>query len=190
MTHFFSAYGAVDSAKVIRDKTTGWSKGYGFVVFRDSRVAEYLRSCKKVDVGGRTVDIGPAQRGVGKNSVRTNGTQNDHGGRKVFVGGIPKDVDEATMKWFFSNFGTCQEFKIVYDQTTGVSKGCVHLLFPSPFHLRRQLSRLVGPRYGFATFQDKGSADHVKRMQHVDFNGKKVSLVLYFGCKGEVHGGE
>lgn len=151
----FAVHGEVEAARVVRDKSTGWSKGYGFIVFADKTVAERLRSAGKACVGGRAVDIGPALRGIGKGSKTENkSTQSDSGGRKVFVGGLPRNVrgngtsyacistfrimlilsksycstmalqaDEATMRWFFSTFGWCEDFKIVYDSGSGASKG-------------------------------------------------------------------
>jgi hypothetical protein len=86
-------HGEVEAARVVRDKATGWSKGYGFIVFADKDVAERLRSAAKACIGGRAVDIGPALRGIGKGSrSESKCGQSDSGGRKVFVGGLPRHV--------------------------------------------------------------------------------------------------
>jgi hypothetical protein len=36
-----------------------------------------------------------------------------------------RQADESAMRWFFSSFGWCEDFKIVYDSTSGASKGFV-----------------------------------------------------------------
>lgn len=54
---FLSAYGTVSSVKIIRDRETGKSKGYGFVEMDDQSAAKILdernRICRKT-IGFKT----------------------------------------------------------------------------------------------------------------------------------------
>jgi len=44
---FFQSYGHVISAKVVFDKDTGCSKGYGFVMFNDTTNVEALKTLEE-----------------------------------------------------------------------------------------------------------------------------------------------
>ena len=42
---------------------------------------------------------------------------------KLFVGQIPKDINEEILGTFFQEFGPIKEISIIRDSTTGVSRG-------------------------------------------------------------------
>jgi hypothetical protein len=42
---------------------------------------------------------------------------------KLFVGQIPRDMDEAFLKSFFLSFGPIVDFSIIRDNATSISKG-------------------------------------------------------------------
>jgi RNA recognition motif-containing protein len=59
---FFESYGAVASAKVITDKFTGKSRGFGFVEMNDDEAAK--TAIKELDGGvveGRTIKVNEAK---------------------------------------------------------------------------------------------------------------------------------
>jgi len=57
---FFSRYGNVTDAKVMRDKMTNRSRGFGFVTFEDPSVAEKVSNMKLEWSNGRILDVKPA----------------------------------------------------------------------------------------------------------------------------------
>ncbi len=58
----FSAYGEVSSAKVIRDRETGRSKGFGFVEMPDDAEAEEaIKALDNADLGGRNIKVNQAR---------------------------------------------------------------------------------------------------------------------------------
>jgi RNA recognition motif-containing protein len=59
---FESNFGEVDSSKIIYDRTTGRSKGYGFVTFRENDTAERVRNCSGLVFLGKVLNIGNAYR--------------------------------------------------------------------------------------------------------------------------------
>jgi RNA recognition motif-containing protein len=63
----------------------------------------------------------PSPRGGGK---FTGGPEIASGG-KLFVGQIPKDVDENTLKKYFDDCGPIIEVMIIRDSVTRVSKGAL-----------------------------------------------------------------
>ena len=58
----FSKYGAVASARVITDRETGRSRGFGFVEFDDDSSAdEAMRALDGSDMGGRPLKVNEAR---------------------------------------------------------------------------------------------------------------------------------
>ena len=55
---FFAPYGEVTSAKVITDRTTGQSRGFGFVEMSDDAAAKTaISELNNGDVDGRTIKV-------------------------------------------------------------------------------------------------------------------------------------
>ncbi len=58
----FSQFGEVTEAKVITDRDTGRSRGFGFVTFTDSSAGEKATSALDgTDLDGRTIRVNEAQ---------------------------------------------------------------------------------------------------------------------------------
>jgi len=58
----FSEFGEVSSAKVIKDKHSGRSRGYGFVVMpNDSKANEAIKALDDSPLQGRNIKVNPAK---------------------------------------------------------------------------------------------------------------------------------
>lgn len=58
----FSAFGDIQSAKIITDRETGRSKGFGFVTLADqSRVNDAVEALNGTDFQGRPLKINPSE---------------------------------------------------------------------------------------------------------------------------------
>jgi RNA recognition motif-containing protein len=57
----FLPFGTPDSAKVITDRDTGQSKGFGFVEFGNAEEAKKAMSLNGKDVGGRALTVNEAR---------------------------------------------------------------------------------------------------------------------------------
>jgi RNA recognition motif-containing protein len=58
----FSKFGTVDSAKVITDKMTGRSKGFGFVeMSTEDEAMQAIEQMNGVEFGGRTITVNEAR---------------------------------------------------------------------------------------------------------------------------------
>ena len=78
---FFTPYGEVTSAKVIMDKFTGRSKGFGFVEMTDSAAAK--KAIAELDNGavdGRNIKVMEAR--PKEDRPRNTGFKNDNGFKK------------------------------------------------------------------------------------------------------------
>jgi len=72
----FSPFGQVREAKVITDRETGQSRGFGFVTYnRDEDAAKAIREMNRAVVGQRTINVNEAQErspGGGGGGFRNN----------------------------------------------------------------------------------------------------------------------
>jgi RNA recognition motif-containing protein len=58
----FEQYGAVSDAKVLTDRDTGRSRGFGFVTFSDAQAADQaIRAMDGANLDGRTIRVNEAQ---------------------------------------------------------------------------------------------------------------------------------
>lgn len=55
LENFFSNHGQVLECKIIMDKVTGKSKGYGFVTFQDADAAERVKQTANFQFLGKNV---------------------------------------------------------------------------------------------------------------------------------------
>lgn len=62
LTAAFSAYGTVSSAKIITDRETGRSRGFGFVEFdSDDEAKAAIAGLDNKELGGRTIHVSEAR---------------------------------------------------------------------------------------------------------------------------------
>ncbi|CAL0333728.1 unnamed protein product [Lupinus luteus] len=124
----FSAYGDLEEAVVILDKTTGKSKGYGFVTFRhvDGALLALKEPSKRID-GRVTV----TQLAAAGNSGSTTNTA-DIAQRKIYVANVPPDLPADKLLAHFSVYGEIEEGPLGFDKQTGKSKGFALFVYKSP----------------------------------------------------------
>ena len=79
----FEGFGEVVDARVIKDRDTGRSRGFGFVTFEDeSSVAEATEQMNETELDGRTIRVSEAEERAPRPPRRDGG-----GGRGGFGGG-------------------------------------------------------------------------------------------------------
>jgi len=62
LQEMFSAYGEVSSARIISDRETGRSKGFGFVEMpNDSEALAAIEATNEKEIGGRTLKVNEAR---------------------------------------------------------------------------------------------------------------------------------
>eukprot|EP01114_Cavostelium_apophysatum_P009813 TRINITY_DN23097_c0_g1_i2.p1 TRINITY_DN23097_c0_g1~~TRINITY_DN23097_c0_g1_i2.p1 ORF type:complete len:177 (-),score=27.40 TRINITY_DN23097_c0_g1_i2:91-621(-) len=68
LTKFFSTFGKVNECKIVMDKNTKKSKGYGFVTFEDPASAEKVKQSNNLYFLGKMMNVGDAVRKDGGNA--------------------------------------------------------------------------------------------------------------------------
>jgi RNA recognition motif-containing protein len=61
LSAMFARYGTPDSAKVITDRDSGQSKGFGFVEFNDAEIAKAALALDGTEFGGRSLKVNEAR---------------------------------------------------------------------------------------------------------------------------------
>ncbi|XP_020688656.1 polyadenylate-binding protein RBP45 isoform X2 [Dendrobium catenatum] len=158
---FRSHYPSVKGAKIVTDRITGRSKGYGFVRFGDAN--EQTRAMTEMNgvyCSSRPMRIGPAaskratdgqQQDAPKASfqnVQGSQSENDPNNTTIFVGGLDPNVSEDLLRQVFSPYGEL-----------------VHVKIP------------IGKRCGFVQFLNRASAEEALLMlQGTQLGGLKIRL--------------
>ncbi|KAH8495570.1 hypothetical protein Peur_055722 [Populus x canadensis] len=158
---YFGQYGDVLQAVVMKDKTTGRPRGFGFVVFADPAVLDMVLQDKHT-IDGRMVE---AKRALSREEQQTNAragnlnpARNTSGGgnirtKKIFVGGLPPTLTEDGFRQYFEAFGFVADVVIMYDQSTQRPRG-----------------------FGFISFDTEDAVDRVLQRTFHDLNGKQVEV--------------
>ncbi|KAK9072247.1 hypothetical protein SSX86_008680 [Deinandra increscens subsp. villosa] len=159
LKEYFSSYGEVSEAVIMRDRLTGRARGFGFVVFADSAVAERVVMEKHM-IDGRTVEAKKAvpredHHGVNRTISSIIGSPVGLIGRtkKIFVGGLPSNITENDFKHYFDQFGTITDVVVMYDHNTQRPRG-----------------------FGFITFDSEEAVDRVLYKTFHELNGKMVEV--------------
>lgn len=81
LRHVFEAYGEVDSAKIIMDRYTGRSRGFGFVEMpNDDEARAAITELNQQELDGRTIVVKKAEpRGNRRSSDNQRGYSNSYG---------------------------------------------------------------------------------------------------------------
>ncbi|KAL1562997.1 heterogeneous nuclear ribonucleoprotein 1-like isoform X1 [Salvia divinorum] len=157
LKEYFGAYGNVVEAVIMKDRTTGRARGFGFVVFADPAVAERVVAEKHM-IDGRTVEAKKAvprddQHLINRNSSSIQGSPGPGRTKKIFVGGLASTVTEGDFKTYFDQFGTITDVVVMYDHNTQRPRG-----------------------FGFITYDSEDAVDRVLHKTFHELNGKMVEV--------------
>ncbi|KAL2471919.1 RNA-binding (RRM/RBD/RNP motif) family protein [Abeliophyllum distichum] len=137
LKEYFGAFGEVVEAVIMRDRTTGRARGFGFVVFADPAVAEIVVKEKHM-IDGRTVEAKKAvprddQHLINRNISVIQGSPGPGRTKKIFVGGLASTVTENDFKSYFDQFGTITDVVVMYDHNTQRPRGDEEMSSSSTF---------------------------------------------------------
>ncbi|XP_019252068.1 PREDICTED: polyadenylate-binding protein RBP45-like [Nicotiana attenuata] len=154
---FRANYSSVKGAKIVTDRATGHTKGYGFVRFGDE--SEQLRAMTEMNgkfCSTRPMRIGPAanKKSAGgqmqASFQSTLGTQNedDPTNTTIFVGNLDSNVTDDHLRQVFGHYGQL-----------------LHVKIP------------VGKRCGFVQFSDRSCAEEALRaLSGTQLGGQSIRL--------------
>ncbi|CAN4078333.1 unnamed protein product [Withania somnifera] len=152
---FRANYPSVKGAKVVTDKATGRTKGYGFVKFGDE--SEQLRAMTEMNgqfCSTRPMRIGPAANkktmgGQSQASYQSSpGTEDDPSNTTIFVGNLDSNITDEHLRQIFGHYGQL-----------------LHVKIP------------IGKRCGFIQFADRSCAEEALRaLNGTQLGGQSIRL--------------
>jgi RNA recognition motif-containing protein len=132
----------VQSVKIIRNKQTGYSEGYGFVEFVSHATAEkILQSFNGTQMPNtdQPFRLNWASFGIGERRPEAGP---DH---SIFVGDLAPDVTDYNLQETFrSRYSTVKGAKVVTDANTGRSKGYGFVRFGDESERNQAMSEMNG----------------------------------------------
>ncbi|PKA53611.1 Heterogeneous nuclear ribonucleoprotein 1 [Apostasia shenzhenica] len=157
LREYFNNFGEVVEAVIMKDRTTGRARGFGFVVFADPAVAEKVVMEKHL-IDGRMVEAKKAvprddQHILHRSNSSVQGSPGPGRTKKIFVGGLASSVTDADFKMYFEQFGNITDVVVMYDHNTQRPRG-----------------------FGFITFDSEDAVDKVLLNTFHELNGKMVEV--------------
>ena len=152
----FAPLGAVAEAKIIKDRASGASAGYGFVRFADPAAAEAaLAAVNGRLLYGQEVRVNwafqkEARGGGGSGAASAAGADAaDDATAHLFVGDLPGDcTDRALADAFASRCAGVADARVMWDHTTGRSRGYGFVAFASRADAEAALAVMHGALVG------------------------------------------
>ncbi|XP_072770717.1 ELAV-like protein 4 isoform X6 [Nerophis lumbriciformis] len=109
----FGSIGEIESCKLVRDKITGQSLGYGFVNYIDPKDAEKaINTLNGLRLQTKTIKVSYARPSSA--SIRD---------ANLYVSGLPKTMTQKELEQLFSQYGRIITSRILVDQVTGPTGG-------------------------------------------------------------------
>jgi len=151
---YFGPYGEITDCVIMRNPSTGNSRGFGFVTFADSSSVDKLFEAGEHVIDGKKLDIkvAVAREELARGSTQGRGAAVEKARRtcKIFVGGIHLETTKADLEECFGKYGSIVDATVMVDRESGRSRG-----------------------FGFVTFQSEDSVDRLLQFDH-EIRGRKV----------------
>lgn len=145
---YFSQFSPVLKVILLRDRTTGISKGYAFVTIQDGPATQQITAQKNI-IAGRRVECEVASKKCEK--MHSN---QERKRRKLYVSRIPPKLADQQFESFFAKFGKLRNCYIIKD-----------------------MDSLTNKPFGYVEFETAESAEAVLRMKgELKINGWKIAV--------------
>ncbi|XP_042549579.1 LOW QUALITY PROTEIN: ELAV-like protein 3 [Dipodomys spectabilis] len=132
----FGSIGDIESCKLVRDKITGQSLGYGFVNYSDPNDADKaISTLNGLKLQTKTIKVSYARPSSA--SIRD---------ANLYVSGLPKTMTQKEMEQLFSQYGRIITSRILMDQVTGVSRGVGFIRFDKRIEAEEAIKGLNGQK--------------------------------------------
>ncbi|KAK5117725.1 hypothetical protein LTR62_005149 [Meristemomyces frigidus] len=135
LTREFEEFGELTGVRIITDRDSGRSKGFGYIEFKDVECAIAAVEAKNgTELDGRNIRLDfsepraqrdnnqtPQQRGAAR--AQQYGDAPKEPSSTLFVGNVSFEADENMVTEMFSEYGTIKAVRLPTDRDTGALKG-------------------------------------------------------------------
>jgi RNA recognition motif-containing protein len=131
---YFQQFGEIAEIKIIYNKKTKKSKGFAMTKFKFPVYRSILTQSHVI--GGRTLEV---REYLSEEEAFVKLC--DEKSRKIFVGGLPVNIDSQYLKKYFEEYGPVVEANVVYHHETMKSRGFAFVVFEHEQTVEVVLSR-------------------------------------------------
>ncbi|XP_033835415.1 nucleolysin TIAR isoform X1 [Periophthalmus magnuspinnatus] len=193
----FAPFGSISDARVVKDMTTGKSKGYGFVSFYNKLDAENaIQHMGGQWLGGRPIRTNwatrkpPAPKSVQESSskqLRFEDVVNQSSPQNctVYCGGIQSGLTDHLMRQTFSVFGQIMEIRVFPDKGYSFVRFSSH---DSAAHAIVSVNGTVIEGHVVKCYWGKETPDMAKSTQQVDYSQWGQWNQVYGGAQQQQYG--
>jgi len=133
LRHLFMGYGNVESVKIIKDKMTQRSMGYGFVKFSTEAEAQAaIEGLNGRQLESKTLKVAVAKPPGSEHLCN------------LYIAGLEPHLTKEDMFTIFQSYGRVLEAKILVDRTTGTARGIGFVKFETPGEAEAAIKALNG----------------------------------------------
>nr|ACS36114.1 RNA-binding protein Elav2 [Capitella teleta] len=147
----FLAIGPVKASKIVRDKMTGYSYGFGFVDYNlESDASKAIQTLNGLQLQNKRIKVAYSRSGE---QIK---------GANLYVRNIPRTMTQNELEEIFSPHGEIIQSRILTDVGSGQSKGVGFILFNTRDQAENAISHLDGfvPEGGELPFNVKHAEDN------------------------------
>ncbi len=126
---YFGKFEEVEEATIVKDITNDKTSGFGFVRFKSEEARKRVLKINH-NMKGIKIDCKPALDKEKAMEIQKNELK-----RKLFVGGLPKNLKDSILKDYFSKFGQIEKAYVVKNAKTAKTRGKLILLKEKRFWL-------------------------------------------------------
>lgn len=154
----FESFGELSGVRIMTERETGRSRGFGYVEYADASSAKAAYEAKKdTELDGRTINLdyakprdanSQAPREKAQTRARSFGDQTSPESNTLFIGNLVFGVDENAVREVFEGQGHIQGIRLPTDAETGRPKGYGYVEFSSVDEARQALNDLQGTDIG------------------------------------------
>ncbi len=135
LTRLFEQAGRVVSARIMRDRDSGRSKGFGFVEMGSEAAAHAITQLHQTEFNGFLLSVSEARERPHPSAAQ--GVPPS----RLFVGNLPYEVTGAELKELFSTVGLVSFVVLPVEREGGKPRGFAFVEFPDPAHATEAIRR-------------------------------------------------